>query len=85
MARERKLTHEERILWLKVARSAKPLPGRVDDEAFDEALQHDLAAEISEPPARRQQQTKPASAQASPAPAAKPAPGLNPIERPVKR
>ncbi|ABR62042.1 Smr/MutS family protein [Sinorhizobium medicae] len=31
MAREKKLSAEDRILWGKVARSARPMPGRLDD------------------------------------------------------
>ncbi|PST17518.1 DNA mismatch repair protein MutS [Mesorhizobium plurifarium] len=31
MAKEKKLSTEDRILWGKVARSARPMPGRLDD------------------------------------------------------
>lgn len=39
MANDKKLTEDDRILWGKVARSARPLPGRMAEiEAFEEAL-----------------------------------------------
>ncbi|WEZ81916.1 Smr/MutS family protein [Rhizobium sp. 32-5/1] len=39
MAKEKKLSSEDRILWGKVARSTRPLPGRMEDlEGFEEPI-----------------------------------------------
>lgn len=86
MSRDRKLTHEDRLLWGKVARSTRPLPGRM------EVL---LSSSASEPPAPRAatlpEALKAAAAAAAPAPpqpkrpASRRDPGLAPLERPVHR
>ncbi|AUX74632.1 Smr/MutS family protein [Sinorhizobium fredii] len=84
MAREKKLSPEDRILWGKVARSTKPMPGRLQDL-------EDLLGEIEPPPAPSSPQPADAGLSAS----AKPEQGFAlsgkaehrhyPIERPVKR
>ncbi|MDK4704933.1 Smr/MutS family protein [Rhizobium sp. CNPSo 4062] len=84
--KERKLSAEDRILWGKVAKSTRPMPGRVADiEAFEAALQAE--AEIEE--IARAAKTKPVSSSAetqeTPAPAKQPAGRHYPLERPVKR
>ncbi|MBP1885512.1 Smr/MutS family protein [Sinorhizobium mexicanum] len=84
MAREKKLSPEDRILWGKVARTTRPMPGRIDDLA-------DLLAEDQEvAPAA------PDSPKVAAAPPEKAEPGFalssgkaerrhHPLERPVKR
>ncbi|MGY5804975.1 Smr/MutS family protein [Rhizobium hainanense] len=84
--KERKLSAEDRILWGKVAKSTRPMPGRIADiEAFEAALQ---AEAESEETAR--------AAKAKPAPVSTEAPEVStpikqpggrhhPLERPVKR
>ncbi|MDK1376019.1 MULTISPECIES: Smr/MutS family protein [unclassified Sinorhizobium] len=84
MAREKKLSPEDRILWGKVARSTRPMPGRLEDLA-------DLLAEDQEvAPAQ------PDSPKVAAAPPEKAEQGFalskgkaehrhHPLERPVKR
>jgi DNA-nicking Smr family endonuclease len=84
MAREKKLSPEDRILWGKVARSTKPMPGRLQD--LD-----DLLGEVEPPPAA----LPPPQANANPPGSGKPEQGIalsgrpehrhHPLERPVKR
>lgn len=81
MSRNRKLTHEDRILWSKVARSVRAMPGKA---AEDEAV---LMAEITPPPAPEQKALTVPDTRDAPAPVQKPkAPHRHhPLERPVKR
>lgn len=84
MAREKKLSPEDRILWGKVARSTRPMPGRLEDLA-------DLLGESNEiAPAA------PNSPMVAATPQEKAEPGFalskgklerrhHPLERPVKR
>ncbi|MCM2294409.1 Smr/MutS family protein [Allorhizobium sp. BGMRC 0089] len=80
-----RLSAEDRILWGKVARSTKPLPGRMDDLAafeasFAEAQEGvaDLSAGLSGIKATLESTTAKAGV--------KPASGMHhPLERPVKR
>ncbi|WEX88730.1 Smr/MutS family protein [Sinorhizobium garamanticum] len=84
MAREKKLSPEDRILWGKVARSTRPMPGRLEDLA-------DLLGESEEvAPAA------PDSSKVATTPHEKAEPGFtlskgkaerrhHPLERPVKR
>lgn len=83
MARERKLTREERILWLKVARAARPLPERLDsmDEDVDQGNGPEPATGGGRPAIQPQPQARRSRALA---PIGQPPP-LNPIERPVRR
>ena len=84
MAREKKLSPEDRILWGKVARSAKPMPGRLQDL-------EDLLDEIEEPPAP----SSPPPADKGSSGFSKPEQGIalsgrveprhHPLERPTKR
>ncbi|MGN6548988.1 MAG: Smr/MutS family protein [Pararhizobium sp.] len=83
MSRERKLTHEDRVLWSKVARSTHPLPGRM------EAL---LSSGASAPPPSPSAAALPQALKAAGAAPASPPrastrrePALQPIERPVHR
>lgn len=84
MAREKKLSPEDRILWGKVARSTKPMPGRLQDL-------EDLLGEAEPPPAA----LPPQQAKAEPPDSGKPEKGIalsgrpehrhHPLETPVKR
>ncbi|APG82812.1 Smr/MutS family protein [Sinorhizobium americanum] len=84
MAREKKLSPEDRILWGKVARSTKPMPGRLQDL-------EDLLDEIEQRPAP----SAPPPPDTGLSGSAKPEQGFtlsgkaehrhHPIERPVKR
>ncbi|WP_164924537.1 Smr/MutS family protein [Sinorhizobium fredii] len=84
MAREKKLSPEDRILWGKVARSTKPMPGRLQDL-------EDLIGEIEQPPVPPSPQPTgpgaPASGKAEQgiALSGKPEHRHHPLERPVKR
>ena len=85
MAKDRKLSPEERILWGKVARSIRPLPERVKERtALDEFL---VEAETAESAAARNGQSAPTTA-GVPSSATQPRTpsGVHhPLERPVKR
>ncbi len=84
MARDKKLSPEDRILWGRVARSTRPMPGRLEELT-------DLLKGEEQPPAA------PTPKQPSPPPSAsgKAEPGFklsgrpehhhHPLERPVKR
>ncbi|ASY64800.1 SMR/MUTS FAMILY protein [Sinorhizobium sojae CCBAU 05684] len=84
MARDRKLSPEDRILWGKVARSTRPMPGRLEELT-------DLLKEEEQPPAApapKQTSLSPsASAKAEPGfrPSGRPEHRHHPLERPVKR
>ncbi|MGE6785069.1 Smr/MutS family protein [Ensifer adhaerens] len=86
MAKDRKLSAEDRILWGKVARSARPMPGRL-------AELMDILAEDEQPKApeevsakRRPQQPAAAPEQLGIALTKKPGEKVHhPLERPVKR
>jgi len=85
MTRDRKLSAEERILWGRVAKSARPMHARLGELAeFDEML---AAAEADV--AAAQSARKPMAAdiaEAAPAPKQKQPSGQHqPLERPVKR
>jgi len=83
MAGKKKLTHDDRILWGKVARSVRALPGRLDEiEMFEQELQAVAqAAEVKDKPVK---QTAKAEPVATPNAAPK-ARQQQPLERPVKR
>ena len=83
MARDRKLSTDERILWGKVARSTRPMPGKQDDLT-------ELDAFLTEAEAESGRAASPKSSSESLVAAMPPAPksrsGLHhPLERPVKR
>ncbi len=86
MAKDRKLSAEERILWGKVAKSTRPLPERRSDlSAFDEFL-----AEEQQEQNDRLQKTRvelqSSAAQPSAPSSQKQVPGRHhPLERPVQR
>ena len=86
MSRGRKLSHEERVLWGKVAQSTKPLPGRMKA-----LLSTTAAAETppkpSDPDAGEAKalDTKIVPQPQFPPPAKPVRSALNPIEKPVHR
>jgi DNA-nicking Smr family endonuclease len=80
----KKLSDDDRILWGKVARTTRALPGRMEEI---DAFEADFLAKISdepEPPAPKLK-TKPALAEAGVKPVKKPSGQHQPLERPVKR
>ncbi len=80
MTRGRKLTHEERMLWGKVARSARPLPGREAGEEWQEPEER-IGPSVGATP-----KVVGSAFGGPPAPKAGRTTSLpNPIERPVKR
>ncbi len=89
MAKDRKLSADERILWGKVARSTRPMPGNTG--AMNELDAFLMEAEKEADAANLKTATVPKSAagaggQPEPAAAPKPAAGVHhPLERPVKR
>jgi DNA-nicking Smr family endonuclease len=88
MAKDRKLSAEERILWSKVAKSTRPLP---EQRSQMKAIELFLAAEEAIEEARRNPPEPPPKAPIITAPVPipqKPHPSANqhhPLERPVKR
>ncbi len=82
MARDKKLSPEDRILWGKVARSTKPMPGRLQDL-------ENLLGEIEHPSASPQQTNSNTSASGKPeqgiALSGKAEHRHHPLETPVKR
>jgi len=82
----RKLTSEERVLWGKVAKSARALPGRVEEAR---ELEDEIEAMMAAEEAALQKPAQPSDARAFPSfPAPKPRPpsgGHQPLEKPVHR
>ncbi|AHK42857.1 MULTISPECIES: Smr/MutS family protein [Ensifer] len=86
MARGKKLSAEERILWGKVARTTRPMPGRLDD--LREFLGEDVPAEPKDEPQKTQATASPSGADDQQGIAlSKTANGRHhyPLEKPVKR
>jgi DNA-nicking Smr family endonuclease len=89
MAKDRKLSTDERILWGKVARSARPMPGMTGaaselDAFLSEAEAEVVAAEKRSAATTKSGETSPAQQDATTP--AKPSAGVHhPLERPVKR
>jgi len=84
--KERKLSAEDRILWGKVAKSTRPMPGRMADiEAFEAALQAEAESEQTARTAKTKPLSPSAETQETPTPVKQPAGRHHPLERPVKR
>ncbi|RUM09661.1 Smr/MutS family protein [Rhizobium chutanense] len=84
MARDRKLSADERILWGKVARSTRPMPGKAGELSELDAFLAEAAAEQE----RAEKLAPPSPVPLPPAapPTAKPSAGVHhPLEKPVKR
>jgi DNA-nicking Smr family endonuclease len=87
VAKDRKLSVEDRILWSKVAKSTRPLPERQSQmDAFDAFLAEEQAAEDASVEQAKKSAPVPAS-QPIPLAAQKQQPSHkhHPLERPVKR
>ncbi|NRP69199.1 putative DNA endonuclease SmrA [Ensifer psoraleae] len=85
MAKEKKLSPEDRILWGKVARSTRPMPGRLDDLAdlLGESEKESLAAAPESPTVAAASREK--NEQGFALSKGKPERRHHPLERPVKR
>jgi DNA-nicking Smr family endonuclease len=84
MARDRKLNTDERILWGKVARSTRPMPGKRDELAELDAFL--IEAEVENETAASAKQTSEGVAVGATPAASKSRSGVHhPLERPVKR
>ncbi len=85
MAKDRKLTGEDRILWGKVARTTRPLPGRMEDLVRFEEPETGPAPEPPKPVTVKEGRSLSEAFGAAPEPP-KPAPRQHhPLEKPVKR
>ncbi|MGV1758973.1 Smr/MutS family protein [Rhizobium sp. P44RR-XXIV] len=84
--KERKLSTEDRILWGRVAKSARPMPGRMADmEAFEAALAAEAESEEKARAAKSATAAAPAETQNAATPAKQPSGKHHQLERPVKR
>lgn len=84
MARDRKLSTDERILWGKVARSTRPLAGKKEERNELDAFLAEAEAEIEN--AGQKSLSEAATQAAAPTATQKRPSGLHqPLERPVKR
>ncbi|WP_267551263.1 Smr/MutS family protein [Rhizobium rhizogenes] len=84
--KERKLSTEDRILWGRVAKSARPMPGRMADmEAFEAALAAEAESEEKARAAKSATAAAPAETQNATTPAKQPSGKHHQLERPVKR
>ncbi|MET3856738.1 Smr/MutS family protein [Rhizobium sp. OAE497] len=84
MAKDRKLSTDERILWGRVAKSTRPMSGKAEELTELDAFLAAAEAEIEK--AEQQRKAAPVAEQAPQAPAAKKTSGVHhPLERPVKR
>ncbi|EJZ20787.1 Smr/MutS family protein [Rhizobium sp. Pop5] len=86
MARDRKLSADERILWGKVARSTRPMPGKAGELSELDAFLVETEATAEREKAEKQMPALSAPEQPA-APSASKRPGgmHQPLERPVKR
>nr|WP_316651016.1 Smr/MutS family protein [uncultured Gellertiella sp.] len=81
MARDRDLKTEERVLWGKVARTTRPMPGRMED-----LLAFDIAEDLQEAPMPDGKAVLSEVTPPDAKPASRPASGRHhPFEKPVKR
>ncbi|MDK4733478.1 Smr/MutS family protein [Rhizobium sp. CNPSo 3490] len=86
MARDRKLSADERILWGKVARSTRPMPGKANELTELDAFLAEAEAATERQAAEKQTSVAPTAAQpAPPSTPRQPAKAHHPLERPVKR
>jgi DNA-nicking Smr family endonuclease len=84
MPKDKALTSEDRILWGKVARSTRAMPGKLDALSEFEAVFADKVAEPRVPEPKTAKAGKPADDIAL-TPGRGKEPRLHPLERPVKR
>lgn len=86
MARDRKLSTDERILWGKVARSTRPMPGKSSELTELDAFLADAEAAAEQEKVEKQTSASPMPQQTAAPSTGKPPAGVHhPLERPVKR
>lgn len=86
MARDRKLSADERILWGKVARSTRPMPGKANELTELDAFLEEAEAAAEQEKAGKQPTASPMPAQPASLSTPKTPAGVHhPLERPVKR
>lgn len=84
--KEGKLSAEDRILWGRVAKSTRPMAGRMADmEIFDAALAAEAESRENTRTDKAKAAAAPSDPQNAPAPAKQPSGQHQPLERPVKR
>lgn len=80
----KKLSNDDRILWGKVARTTRALPGRMEEiEAFE--IEFLVASEEQSETTQTKRQSKATDEQQPPRPPKQPSGQHQPLERPVKR
>ncbi|MDH6269332.1 DNA-nicking Smr family endonuclease [Rhizobium sp. SG_E_25_P2] len=83
MATDKKLSTEDRILWGKVARTTRALPGRIQEiDAFEALMREQESNEANAPPVLISAPS--GGGEAAPPPRLQPA-RHHPLEKPVKR
>lgn len=82
--KDRKLTHEDRIVWETVARTVRRLSGLAHPVMVDEDTMEGLLMPAAEPAAPKQV-GRPRADPSQPPRIIKPEPRLHPIERPVQK
>jgi DNA-nicking Smr family endonuclease len=86
MARDRKLSADERILWGKVARSTRPMPGKATELTELDAFLAETEAAAEQEKAEKQKSVTPPPPHAlAPSTTKQPSGIHHPLERPVKR
>lgn len=86
MAKDRKLSNEERILWGKVAKSTRPLPERKNDlSALDEFLAEEQAQQTARLEKTKIELQSSAAQPSTPLPQKQLPTRHHPLEKPVKR
>src|SRR5262245_50455925 len=85
MAKDRKLSSDERILWGRVARSTRPMPGKTDELTALDAFLAEAEAAAEQEKAEKKTVVPPSQQMQAPAPAKQPSGVHHPLERPVKR
>jgi DNA-nicking Smr family endonuclease len=85
MAKDRKLSSDERILWGKVARSTRPMPGKGKEFTELDAFLAEAEAALEETKAESRKAEEPAPSPAQQPPTKQPKVLHHPLERPVKR
>ncbi len=85
MAKDRKLSADERILWGKVARSTRPMPGKTNELTALDAFLAEAEAAAEQEKVEKQRAATPLPQQTAQIPAKQPSGVHHPLERPVKR
>ncbi|MDQ0318220.1 DNA-nicking Smr family endonuclease [Pararhizobium capsulatum DSM 1112] len=85
MAKDRKLSSEDRILWGKVARTTRPLPGRMEDLVHFEEPEIEKAPESQQPANFKDGRSLLEALGVAPEPPKPTQHQHHPLEKPVKR